>query len=152
MGKKMSDSPCHTCKFKNEDKNSDRCINCEKRIKFAVDEGMLSKEVFEQGITIQELGMQEKKVIQEIKEVRQGIQPGRKRGPGRKHGRKPKEIFGDLTQAQVFLRFRDEYIKIYHDLIRIAEEEHRTISMQAMYFVKKGIDKYHKEVRNVDTD
>ena len=40
-------SPCIGCDFEHEDKNADRCVNCEKRIKYAEDQLMIPNAALE---------------------------------------------------------------------------------------------------------
>ena len=41
-------SPCIGCDFEHEDKNTERCTNCEKRIKYAEDELMIPQQVLKE--------------------------------------------------------------------------------------------------------
>ena len=45
----------------------------------------------------------------------------------------------------VHLRFPEKYEDVYHEIVRIAEVEHRTVIMQIVHFLRQGIDAYNEK-------
>jgi hypothetical protein len=149
-------SPCYECEFGNEDKNNERCRSCEKRIAYAkamqlipsetsnnVEEERISSEVIKNIMTVQEIDVNYKIVLQDIKDIQEEI-PRRK---GRKRGQKPSKDLYSAGRIQTHINFNSEYFDVHRDLVNIAKLEHRALSMQAIYFIKEGITKY-KENHN----
>lgn len=122
----MSESPCLKCDFKDEDKKTDQCENCEARIKYAVKEGMLPEEVLEQ---------KEDPVIKEAREM----------VPGRKRGRKPKHKGSNRAQINLHFGEGGEAKQIIDELQKIAKQELRRTTEQALYFIREGIEKWKGE-------
>ena len=153
-------SPCYICDFVNEDKNNDRCMNCEKRIDYARRHQLISLEVsynFEVerensrmidiklggGMTIEEIDENCGKILQDIKDLE--TQLPRRVGKKRR-GRKPVNPDSEM-RSRIYVRFPVRLNYIHQELIAIAETENRTMSMQAIRFIKEGIEKY-KGVHN----
>lgn len=78
-------SPCLTCDFKDDDKNNERCANCEKRIEYARKELLIPTEALEADLAARE---QTKKI--------QGMAP-----PGKKRGPKSKAPAGTVTMEEI---------------------------------------------------
>ena len=76
-------SPCIGCDFEHKDKNTDRCANCEKRIRYAEDQLMIPNEALEADRAARE----ETKKITELRTGR----PAKKRGPKPKPPKTPNE-------------------------------------------------------------
>ncbi|MCK4818240.1 hypothetical protein KA005_20895, partial [bacterium] len=150
-------SPCYECEIRNEDKNNERCQNCKKRIAYAqamqlipsetsnnIEEKRMSNEVIENIMTVQEIDVNCKGVLQDIEDLSKDDFPKR---VGKRRGPKPMKDADPNKRSQLLMRFPAKYTYIHKELINIAEAEQRTISMQAVYFIKQGIDKY-KENHN----
>ena len=123
-------NPCLQCEFGDQDKNNERCANCEKRIEYAQKQGMIPTEALE----ADRFAREETVKIRELK-------PTEPRHTGRP--KKGKEL--GPSRRQVFLRFPGKHMDIYDDLAEIADVECRTIAMQSVLFVKQGIEKWKKE-------
>lgn len=149
-------SPCYECELANKDKNNEQCRKCEKRIAYARRNRLISNETsndvdkrtlnnaFEKGSTIQEIDENFMRVMKDIKEMEKLEEAFPRR---KKVGRHPSPNKGKDGRYQVYLRFPAEHADICKDLISISQKECRTVSMQALYFIKKGMDNY-KENRN----
>ena len=70
------------------------------------------------------------------------IKKGNAMKPGRKAGKNLEVKKEERKTVQICIKFGERYIAIYQDLVKVAEDENRTIGMQAMYFIKKGIGTY----------
>lgn len=114
------DSPCNKCTDKDKDKNSDKCANCEKRIKYAVEEGMLPKTVLKE--TIIEVPKTPDKPIKEQNNKSQ------------------------KDRVQINFHFSPELLneaeQIMNDLREIGKKELRRTTEQALYFIREGIERY----------
>jgi len=153
-------SPCYDCEFINDDKKNDRCANCEKRIAYAQRMSLISSETTDsieterrnQGITnevigravmtFQELNVDYMKTLKDIKDLEK-VFPAQE---GKIKGRKPNEVDSNLKmRSQIFIRFPIKYSYIHQELLSIAKTENRTMSMQAIQFIKQGIDNYRED-------
>ena len=126
-----------------EDKNSEQCVECPDRLKYAVGEGMLSEEGLEQ---------KEDPVVKEDREA--ALKKKKKKtkiiDPKKKEtwpiAPKKKQKYKDRNF--VHLSFPEKYDDIYHELVRIADLEMRKVGIQAIYFIKQGIENWkenHKD-------
>ena len=146
-------SPCIGCDFEHEDKNNDRCVNCEQRIKYAEDEFMIPTEALEADRAVRE----------ETQKIREMKPPGKKKGPKAKkemeiehkpskekvvlgRHRKPKGRYHDRYNLRIGPRQTDDRVaKALEELWKIAALEYRKPSSQAIIFISEGIDKWKKE-------
>jgi len=126
-------SPCYECKLRNEDKNNERCRSCERRIAYAqatqlissetsdsIEEERMTDGAAEKIMTVQEMDVSYKEVLQDIEDLRKEI-PRRK---GKKRGRKSLESPSPIRRPQMYIKFGPKYFDIHRDLVNIAELEH----------------------------
>ena len=92
----MPKSPCIGCDYEKEDKNGERCTNCERRIKYAEDQLMIPTEALEAG----------RAARQETEKIREVKPRGAKRGP------KPKTPTGTITMEEVEDAHREQLTDI----------------------------------------
>ena len=142
----MSKNPCTSgrtpdeifCPHKDEDKlKNERCDNCQPRIEYCVAEGMLPKEV------LMKEAEEEKFISAEKSLIDKGLLVKKKPGPKPKVGREEKKKY--KKALYVHLRFPERYEDVYHEIVRIAEVEHRTVIMQIVHFLRQSIDIYNEK-------
>lgn len=130
-------SPCiypKPCEFKDQDKNKEPCYSCEKKVAYAIKEEMLPPQV--------DVDMERKaKLIKEIEIPKKK----EKTKIWKKKGRPRKTSLNTCKIGYVPLKFKDKHVRTYRALLRIAEKEERTINMQAIYFIKEGIERYKED-------
>jgi len=81
----MPKSPCIGCDYEKEDKNGERCVDCDKRIKYAEDQLMIPSEALEA----------DRAARQQTEKIREMKPRGAKRGP------KPKVAKEAVTMEEV---------------------------------------------------
>ena len=204
-------SPCYVCPDRRDkDKDVEECIECEKRIEYAIQEEMihldevkeersspsgLEMEVDSYGVALlreledgrKELGSKVKpkeittkkkrgrpRKIQPVIEVKEeptsGLPGGPVGDPDAYHKEEQpviedKDDTSPLPESEetkdegktpvlkkrykertiLYLSFPDRYRDIYFELKRIANEEDRKISMQALHFLKRGVEAYNRK-------
>ncbi len=170
----MADSPCLACEHRDRDKNSEECVNCEDRIKYATEKGMIFEERAKSGDaqTIKGKPVMDKKSAGKVKKVcvdcdstdiRARGRCGkhymiwRKLNPGKiKKYRKKKAVNQEEKKTVVdrgkFLDIRlQAHAKVdleKHEILtrvsEIAHSEYRTIQNQAFYFLKGGVEEWQR--------
>ena len=112
-------SPCIGCEFEHEDKNADRCQDCQKRLEYARSQGMISPEPNSRESQIQKP----------------------KTGRPFKIGRKPR------TQINFHFseEFNQESYALMKDVEMIAKQEMRRRAEQVLYFIKQGVERWKQE-------
>ena len=156
----MTKSPCLTCDFRYENKNSERCVNCEKRVTYAVARGMLPEEVLMEGTREERIMSAGKAKPKKKKTCINGCdRPVKARGMCdncyTKWKRKnPTKI---RPYSKVAASLAAGVVKIYdirlqanedsakNELLRkaaeIASSEYRTIQNQVFFWIKEGIER-----------
>lgn len=148
-------SPCIGCDFEHEDHNADRCVNCEKRIKYAEDQLMIPNAALEADRAARE----------ETRKIRE-ISPGKKRGPKPKHERdnlaqeKPsqiKEVKPKEKKAKRLIPKKGIYIRptelcsdiqiqeIMQGVKEIANAELRSLPQQVLWILKERVEEWKEE-------
>ena len=160
-------SPCYDCEFINDNKKNDRCEKCKKRIAYAQRMSLISSEnadnieterknlgisneVIEGTVmTFHELDVECIKTLKDIKDLEKVLKDPKETFPKQKgsvKGRKPNKVDSSLKmKSQIYIRFSIKHSYIHQELLSIAKAENRTMSMQAIQFIKQGIDKYRED-------
>lgn len=156
--KNMTDSPCKSgrtpdeifCPHMDEDKNSERCVECQPRIEYAVAMGMLPEEVLEQKEdpvvkeaweTVAPKKSYSKPEIVKVDKKTKIIDLEKKES--RVATPKKKQKYEDRHIAH--LAFPEKYDEVYHELVKIAEIEDRKTGIQAIHWIKQGIESWKGE-------
>ena len=144
------DSPCYTCEYKDEDKNSDRCVNCEKRIEYAEVNLMIPNEAVEakrfareETDKIKVKTPKEKALCRKCKKV-PAVVKGLCQGCYSKsyYARRQHDTKGAGQLKIDFFTIQGDRLEIFKDLEKIARKELRPVTVQAVYFIKQGIERY----------
>ena len=110
------ESPCVKCEHKDRDKNSEGCVDCDARLLYAIDAGMLSKDV---------------------------VRLVAKKGPGRPRTPKKEKKKRKAECAVIHLQADADMDPAKYELLRkvaeIARVEYRTTRSQAFYLLKCGV-------------
>lgn len=141
-------SPCIGCEFEHEDKNGDRCANCEKRINYAEDEFMIPTEALE----ADRAARQETRKIKEIKKPKLVEKPAIQDKP--KPGPKPKNLKSrkgiPRPRRGIYIRPTElcspgEIEKIMEGVKEIANSQLRSVPQQVLWILKEKVEEWKKE-------
>ena len=146
----MAKSPCIECPMNAKDKNNMICQECEKRIKYAREQGMIP-----QGTEMD--GLREEKIKESNpqpdspKKKHRGRQPRSKNKP--KHNINPSDLQEQTkTNPQLNIEAMQEKFedtqKIMAELEVVAKAELRSTLAQALYFIREGIAAWRVEHPN----
>lgn len=153
----MTRSPCLECDHKDEDKDLFRHINCEKRLTYAVSQGMLPEELLNKNE--EQHNMEDKpkcpckpdcdKPIKARGLCDSGYAKWKRKNPGKvrhyskvANGEKV-EYFDVRLQAHVKAH-ADKY-KLLETTAKIARLEFRTIQNQLYLWTQEGIERWEQE-------
>ena len=153
-------SPCLTCDFKDEDKNAEQCVNCEKRIEYAAKHGMIPTEGLEADRAVRD----EIKKIREMKLGKKKIGPKPKapkppKAPKEKAvlGRPPKVGVNETKKAKDEMLRKGIYIRptefcpgiqiqeILEGVKEIANSELRSLPQQVLWILKEKVEEWKRE-------
>ena len=144
-------SPCIGCEFEHKDKNNDLCANCEKRIEYAREHGMISIEAVEGDRAARE----ETRKIREIKKPKSDLKAGET--SEKKRGRPPKEGVNEAKKAKDKMLIKGIYIRptefcaeiqineILEGVKEIANSELRSLPQQVLWILKERVEEWKKE-------
>ena len=147
-------SPCIGCDHEHEDKNTERCANCEKRIKYAQEELMIPNEALEADRAAREETSKIKEIVEPAKPVK------KKTGPKPKP---PKEIVekkrvrpqktivkAETNRKGIYIRpteFCSEIMieEIIQGIQEIANSQLRSLPQQVLWILKERVEEWKKE-------
>jgi len=147
-------SPCIGCDFEHEDKNEERCTNCQKRIEYAEKQLMIPIEALEADRWARE----------ETSKIKEMAPPGQKRGPKPKPpqekavlGRPPKAGVNEAKKTKDEMLRKGIYIRptefcpsiqiqeILEGVKEIANSELRSLPQQVLWILKQKVDEWKEE-------